>query len=246
MLTHYVAEPAFDRVTRHRIAHCLGNDESGTRPFGACRIRCVLGCHQVHDDRPSGRPPPSSHRQGEILPTAKARARGQHRVSRLTSGREGGATLGPAGRQDRAPGAGAHAQPEAVGLRAPTVVRLEGALAHVRHSVFICPTSDDTGEQQPGGLIAEQVNFAVNSISDPLASLAGTGYCSASEQPDQRTRAINSRQNGRFGVRVGSALLGLHKWHVWLWTTVEYLWTTLLRCASAWLNRQPTFCINLC
>lgn len=59
----------------------------------------------------------------------------------VTSGRKGDATLSPTGREDRAPGAGAHAQPEAVGLRTPAVVRLVGALAHVRHSVFICPAS---------------------------------------------------------------------------------------------------------
>jgi hypothetical protein len=47
------------------------------------------------------------------------------------SGRKAVAPLGAARRQDRTAGAGAHAQPEAVGLRAPAVVRLEGALAHV-------------------------------------------------------------------------------------------------------------------
>lgn len=46
------------------------------------------------------------------------------------SGGQVGATLATAGREDRAAGTGAHTQPEAVGLRATTVVRLEGALAH--------------------------------------------------------------------------------------------------------------------
>ena len=46
------------------------------------------------------------------------------------SGREPRATLGPATSQDRATGAGAHPQAEPVGLRPPTVVRLEGALTH--------------------------------------------------------------------------------------------------------------------
>lgn len=46
------------------------------------------------------------------------------------SGGQVGATLATAGRENRAAGTGAHTQPEAVGLRATTVVRLEGALAH--------------------------------------------------------------------------------------------------------------------
>ena len=50
------------------------------------------------------------------------------------SGGEPGATLGPAGRDDRPAGPRAHAQPEAVCPRATTVVRLKGALAHVRLS----------------------------------------------------------------------------------------------------------------
>lgn len=46
------------------------------------------------------------------------------------SGRQAGATLATAGREDRAAGTGPHAQTETVGLRATAVVRLEGALAH--------------------------------------------------------------------------------------------------------------------
>ena len=42
------------------------------------------------------------------------------------------APLGASRRENGATGTGAHAQPEAVGLRAPTVVRLVGALAHCR------------------------------------------------------------------------------------------------------------------
>src|SRR3954447_11763112 len=47
-----------------------------------------------------------------------------------TSGGELLATLAPATGDDRATGAGAHPQPEAVGLGPATVVRLERALAH--------------------------------------------------------------------------------------------------------------------
>src|SRR4028119_1614995 len=47
-----------------------------------------------------------------------------------TSGGELLTTLAPAAGEDRAARAGAHPQPEAVGLRPAAVVRLEGALAH--------------------------------------------------------------------------------------------------------------------
>src|SRR5690242_17534996 len=46
------------------------------------------------------------------------------------TGREGGATLGTASREDGTAGAGAHAKAEAVLLGTTTVVGLEGALAH--------------------------------------------------------------------------------------------------------------------
>src|SRR5919107_4041501 len=47
-----------------------------------------------------------------------------------TSGGELLATLAPTAGDDRPARAGAHAQPEAVGLGPAAVVRLEGALAH--------------------------------------------------------------------------------------------------------------------
>ena len=46
------------------------------------------------------------------------------------SGRQAGAALATARRDDRATRTRPHTQPEAVGLRTTTVVRLEGALAH--------------------------------------------------------------------------------------------------------------------
>lgn len=46
------------------------------------------------------------------------------------SGGQAGATLATAGRQNGATGARTHTETETVGLRATTVVRLEGALAH--------------------------------------------------------------------------------------------------------------------
>lgn len=53
------------------------------------------------------------------------------------SGGQAGAALATAGRENRAAGTGPHTQTEAVGLRATTVVRLEGALAHSGAPVMI-------------------------------------------------------------------------------------------------------------
>ena len=64
---------------------------------------------------------------------ATARVLGEHGAARV--GRQAdelGAALAATGREDRAAGAGAHAQPEAVRLGPTAVVRLEGALAHGR------------------------------------------------------------------------------------------------------------------
>lgn len=55
---------------------------------------------------------------------------------RVRSDRDAGAALAPPGRQDRATGPGAHAQPEAVLLVATTVVRLECTLAHFEAPVL--------------------------------------------------------------------------------------------------------------
>ncbi len=70
--------------------------------------------------------------------------------TRSASGRQAGAALGTTGRDDGATGPGAHAQPEAVGLRAPAVVRLVGALAHVRLSVVGRPGRGRRGRGGPG------------------------------------------------------------------------------------------------
>ena len=56
--------------------------------------------------------------------------RREHRRPRGRQAERRARPLDAARREDRATGPGAHAQPEAVGLRAPTVVRLVRALAH--------------------------------------------------------------------------------------------------------------------
>src|SRR3954454_12134071 len=67
-----------------------------------------------------------------------------------TSGGELLATLAPTAGEDRAARAGAHPQPEAVGLRPPAIVRLERALAHE-----VLPLHDIDGAHPPEGGRAE-------------------------------------------------------------------------------------------
>lgn len=79
--------------------------------------------------------------------TARAKSAGRRNRwgagSMAGSGRQLGAALAPTSSEDGAAGAGAHAQPEAMGLRAPPVVRLVGALRHWR--------TPNAGEARPAG-----------------------------------------------------------------------------------------------
>src|ERR1700709_2535769 len=77
-----------------------------------------------------------------------------------TSGGELLATLAPTTGEDRPAGAGAHTQPEAVGLRPAAVVRLERALAHE-----VLPLHDIGGAHPPVGGRARRRS----------AALAGSG-----------------------------------------------------------------------
>jgi hypothetical protein len=69
---------------------------------------------------------PADHRP-ELLAVRESGRRGEHGVAR--SGRQLGTVLAPTGGQDRPASAGPHPQAESMGLRAATVVGLEGALA---------------------------------------------------------------------------------------------------------------------
>ncbi len=131
------------------------------RAIGARRHVLVGGFGQVDHDRATAGPPPAANHCGEVAATPQSLPAGQHdcrspqlasgtsspssarfastraagpRSGADSSGREPGTALGPARRNDRTPGTGTHAQPEAVGLGAAAVVRLVCALAHVRHS----------------------------------------------------------------------------------------------------------------
>ncbi len=74
----------------------------------------------------------------------------------LASGRQFSPALAPPGRDDGATRAGAHAQPEAVGLRAATVVRLERTLAF-GHGCPFSRCSVLIAGSQPSGLRSRRV-----------------------------------------------------------------------------------------
>src|SRR5699024_2205077 len=88
-----------------------------TSPRG--RIRPSCGDPSWHPDAPPSR----NRRNGGAGAALEAPA------TRPGSGRQRRTTLTTAGRDDAAPGAGAHAQTESVHLGTTTVVRLEGPLA---------------------------------------------------------------------------------------------------------------------
>ena len=95
-------------------------DARAAPPAGRRRV-------QVHDQPSSRRPRATRPADGARKSARGAGGRGREHGRQAESLR---ATLGAAGREDRAAGAGAHPQAEAVGLGPPTVVRLERALAH--------------------------------------------------------------------------------------------------------------------
>lgn len=135
-----MTKSALDLVAYDRSAHGLAHDETRTRRGSALprrmRVRCTAA--KVDDEKRASGPASSAYRGREVLAPPQPMLGRQHDVMTCTrSGGQAGATLATAGRQDGAAGTGAHTQPEAVGLRATTVVRLEGALAHSGAPVMI-------------------------------------------------------------------------------------------------------------
>jgi len=100
-----------------------GPATTGSAPSGSAASRCTVS---------SGRDARRPRRRTSVN---SVRRRRRCSGDRTASGRELGAALAPARGQDGATGPGAHAQPEAVGLGATAVVRLEGALAHGKGSL---------------------------------------------------------------------------------------------------------------
>lgn len=99
----------------------------------SCRAdRTERSCLADRDERPGSRPRPADpFERRPRTPIADAAERSPAARPPLAgSSRELGATLTAPRRQDRSAGPGTHAQPKAVGLGPPAIVRLKGSLAH--------------------------------------------------------------------------------------------------------------------
>lgn len=132
-IAHEMTESALDLAAHDSDAHCLAHDETRTCRGNAfprpVRVRCTAA--KMNDKERAPGPASSAYRGRKVLAPPQPILGRQHVMDLgCCSGRQAGATLATAGREDRAAGTGPHAQTEAVGLRATAVVRLEGALAH--------------------------------------------------------------------------------------------------------------------
>jgi hypothetical protein len=141
---HQVPQSALHPVPDHRATDRATHHEADPRAGSTAAQRSVDARHMHHNGptRCSTAPP---HRRRELIAAGQSTSSGQQwdRPANA-SGRQLGATLAPTGRNDRAAGAGTHAQPEPVGPRTATVVRLERALAlaHGCRSPGTCSSSD--------------------------------------------------------------------------------------------------------
>ena len=115
---------------RHRFHLRPGAQSHARRPAGYAGLGSARR-HHPHDGWRPRRTLPNRARQ-TVPPVFRAtfdqrrRPFGPGRTARWTSGGEARTALAAAARQDRAAGPGSHTDPEPVGLRAVTVVRLVG------------------------------------------------------------------------------------------------------------------------
>ncbi len=114
------AQATRDPVTGDGVSNRLAHDEPHS-----CRLRTGLSRPDVEHEGRTRSPTSAPNGSGEVGAPAHAMGRGQHR-----SGSEASAALTAARRKDGATGAGAHPEPEAVGLGPTPVVGLERTLGH--------------------------------------------------------------------------------------------------------------------
>jgi hypothetical protein len=139
-LSAQVPEPALDPMAEHGVPHGPADHEADARDVGGCGRRVTVGEkvgeQEVHHDGVAAAAASTPRDAAQVDAAGEAMRRREH-------GREGTRTVEPGGSdretlaalaatrgQDGAPRTGAHAQPEAVHLVAPTVVRLVRTLAH--------------------------------------------------------------------------------------------------------------------
>lgn len=131
--------PAHERTkaTFHPVAHHRGANRATDYKSYPGRFMALKLCQKVTGNSRTTGAGTTPHRERELCTVPHPGFAGKHvRVSpcthrgAATSGTEAGAALVAARRENGAASAGAHAQPEAVGLRPAAVVRLERALTH--------------------------------------------------------------------------------------------------------------------
>ena len=124
-------ELAAHSIAHHRATDLTPDDEAGS---WRSELGVSLRNSQMDHEPRASRPPAHPHCGGELGALAQPGRGRKHGTSRFraTSGRKALTALSTTGGEDGTTGASAHAQPKAVGLCAPAVVRLERALAHSR------------------------------------------------------------------------------------------------------------------
>jgi hypothetical protein len=127
---HPIAHHRATKLTADHETHSRASEGVVTLDIAGLKV----GKSQVDDESRPGRPPTHPHSCGEVGALAQPGGGRKHGNSRFraTSGRKALTALPTTSGEDGATGASAHAQPEAVGLCAPAVVRLKRALAHSR------------------------------------------------------------------------------------------------------------------
>jgi len=125
-----VAQPPPDPVPNHGRPDGAAHDEADPRRLGG-----DISHEQVTDQQWAARPAALIDGSAELRPAPHPCGRGQHETSpprarQRRSDADPRTALAAPGSEDCAAGAGAHAQPETVRLRAPAVIRLKRALAH--------------------------------------------------------------------------------------------------------------------
>src|SRR5579859_1262805 len=130
-----VAQPPLDPVADDR-----GPDRAVHGEANPGRLGGAVAYQQVADQERPARPAAAPDRSAELGAAAHPGGSGQHlapppRGRKRPSDADSRTALAASRREHSAPGPGAHAQPEAVRLRATAIIRLKRALAH-RNSRF--------------------------------------------------------------------------------------------------------------
>lgn len=130
---HQLPEPSLHPVANHRRANRTAYRQAYSRLANRRDVAVPADVDEgVHGEEARAGSLALPHDEPEVLRASHPRFSRQHSGAggERPSGAQARAALAAAGRDDRPASAGTHAQPEAMNLRAPTVVRLKRTLAH--------------------------------------------------------------------------------------------------------------------